>query len=146
MKKTIQLIAIILITFLSIGNAFCQNANRIKIIFGTRVHPSAEGKGCEGDKGTCFLIIYTNRTPIEDNMGVAEIGISYEGKIIFNITEDSSPAQNDENTFYVFERKEIPQEVCKELGYDRIVLQPGKYFLNKSDNSLGTALIDAEIN
>jgi hypothetical protein len=146
MKNIIKAFTLTLLFTLSLTSLFAQNANRIRIIFGTRSHPSADGKGCEGEKGICIIITTKDRDVILDNKGTSEISMNDEGKIVFNIIEDSSPAQEDENTLYLFERKEIPQEVCKELGYDRIVLQPGKYFLNKSDNSLGTAVIDAEIN
>lgn len=121
-----------------------QDALRIKVIFGTRVRPSSDGKGCDGDKGTCLIISYGQKG-LPDNPGVAEISV--EGDYIaWNILEDAAPAADYEDVFHVYEAKEIPREVCRELGYSRIVLQPGEYRLDKSENRLGKVLIKAEIN
>lgn len=130
-------------SFLSL-NCTAQDAQRIRVIFGTRVHPSSDGKGCEGDKGTCLIVSYGQKG-LPDNPGVAEISVKDEF-IEWNIIEDDAPASDFENAFHVYEPKEIPRDVCRQLGYSRIVLQPGEYRLDKSENRLGKVLIKAEIN
>lgn len=118
--------------------SFSQTNGRIRLIFGTRTHPTADGKGCEGDKGTCFLIYSTASVGkmTEPNSGVAEISIQ-EGKMIFNIVSDNSPAQADENTFYVFTDMKVPVEAARELGYNSIIIKRGQYKLDKTKNRLG---------
>lgn len=128
--------------FLSI-NCDAQDTERIRIIFGTRSHPNSDGKGCEGDKGTCLIFAMQDRVAL-DNEGVAEITVK-QNRVYWNIIEDSSPAESNENTFYVYEEKILPAELVKELGYEQIVIQPGKYYLDKSRNPLGCVILEAEI-
>ena len=129
--------------FISI-HANAQNQERIRVIFGTRTHPNSQGTGCEGDKGTCIIITLKDKVAI-DNPGIAEISVK-EGMVEWTIIEDSSPAVEDENILYVYNLKEIPKEICRELGYDNITLLPGEYYLDKSKVKLGRAEIRAEIN
>jgi hypothetical protein len=143
-KKPLFLIAFFACVFTFIfSNSFAQSGERIRLVFGTRSHPDASGTGCEGDKGICIILTLKARYASQ-NSGVGEISIE-NGNVRFNIIEDSSPAEDHENTFYVYEPKEVPQEIARELGYERIVIQPGNYYLNKSKNPLGSALLKAEM-
>lgn len=143
-KKPLFLIAFFACVFtLLFSNCSAQSGERIRFVFGTRSHPDASGTGCEGDKGICIILTFRARYAIQ-NPGVAEISIE-NGNVKINIIEDASPAEDHENTFYVYEPKEVPQEIARELGYERIVIQPGHYYLNKSKNPLGSALLKAEL-
>jgi hypothetical protein len=143
-KKPLFLIALFACVFTFIfSNSSAQSGERIRLVFGTRSHPDASGTGCEGDKGICIILTFKARYSFQ-NSGVAEISIE-NGKVLFNILEDKAPAADHENTFYVYEPKEVPQEIARELGYERIVIQPGQYYLNKSRNPLGSAILKAEL-
>jgi hypothetical protein len=123
-------------------NANAEKLTFLKVIFGTRSHPNGQGTGCEGDKGVCF--IGTANRELSGNTGYAEISV-HKNIVIFNIIEDRSPANENEETFYIYEPKEISREDCQELGYNKIILQPGEYYIDKSENKRGTIRIRADI-
>lgn len=125
-----------------IQTAEAKRFNLIKVIFGTRCHPNSTGTGCEGDKGCCF--IGSADGIVTENTGTAEISI-IKGGILLNIIEDRSPAKDYENTFYIYSPIAIPREQCTNLGYKSIILQPGKYAIDKSTNPLGKVKITATI-
>ena len=144
-KKHFSILAFfaLVFSFLSL-HVEAQDAQRIKVVFGTRARPNGTGDGCEGDKGTCIIINFRDKVAI-DNPGIAEIAVK-NNYVEWSILEDASPASEFEDVFHVYEAKEIPRDVCRELGYDRIVLLPGEYRLDKSNNRLGKVLIKADIN
>ncbi len=118
--------------------SFSQTNGRIRLVFGTRTHPTADGKGCEGDKGICFLIYTTANIgkSTEPNNGIGEVTLQ-DNKIIFNIVSDNSPAQADENIFYVYQDMKIPAEAAREFGFNSIIIKRGQYKLDKTKNRLG---------
>lgn len=137
-KKILFLLGVF--AFISLELA-AQNAERIRIIVGTRSHPSPDGKGCEGEKGFCFIFGSTNKI-VDSDAGIAEIQI-VRGQIQTNIISDPTPAESDENTFFLYEDKILPQETAEALGYSKIILRKGEYRLDKSRNPLGTVLLNA---
>lgn len=118
-----------------------QNGNRIRIIFGTRSHPNGSGDGCEGEKGIC-LIITRGGALSSERLGSGEIS-EENGRLFLNITEDPSPAMDDEKTFLVAEDKVLPEDVAQELGYNRVTIRKGTYRLDKSKNPLGSVYLNA---
>ncbi|MBK9318421.1 MAG: hypothetical protein IPM91_06090 [Bacteroidetes bacterium] len=131
------LIGIFMITTLQ---SISQTNERIRVIFGTRSRPSADGKGCEGDKGTCF--IFNTKDKVMSDVGVAEVS-EVNGRINFNIVQDPSPAGPEENVFYVHEDKVLPTETARELGYESVIIKRGEYPLDKRKNRLGTVQLIA---
>ncbi len=139
MQKSLLLITLFaLINLLQTFTCQAQTTEKIKIVFGTRSHRM--GDGCGGNKGLCIFL--NVQRPAGTDEGLAEIWIEEE-QFVINILEDQSPAMEDENTFHIYEPKEVPSEICKELGYDRIVLQPGEYRLDKNRNPLGKTIVKA---
>jgi hypothetical protein len=139
LKKSFLLSFLLLgIVMITSTLSFSQTNGRIRLVFGTRTHPTADGKGCEGDKGICFLVYTTANIgkSTEPNSGIGEVSLQ-DGKIIFNIVSDSSPAQTDENTFYVYQDMKIPAEAAREFGFNSIIIKRGQYTLDKTKNRLG---------
>jgi hypothetical protein len=128
--------------FVLTSAAHAQQQERIRIIFGTRVHPSADGKGCEGEKGICLIFTTTDIKGRSSDMGEAQLDES-NGRIVLNILKDPDPALDYENTFYVYEDKRLPSDVASAFGYREIVLKKGEYRIDKSDNPLGKVTVDA---
>jgi len=118
-----------------------QDGNRIRIIFGTRSHPNGDGTGCEGEKGICVIITRGGGLSSE-KMGSGEIS-EENGRLYLSITEDPSPAMDDENTFLVAQDKVLPTEVARELGYNRVTIRKGIFKLDKSKNPLGNVYLNA---
>lgn len=137
-KKSLFILGII--AFMSL-DASAQNAERIRFVFGTRSKPAAQGEGCDGEKGLCIRFFSSSKV-IGTGEGQAEIQI-VRGQILFNIIEDSSPAEESENIFYVYEDKLLPGEISEQLGYSKIIIRKGEYRLDKSKNRLGTVMLNA---
>lgn len=123
-------------------NLHAQSGQRIRVIFGTRVHPTSDGKGCEGEKGMCFIIIWRDQSR-SISEGTAEIQ-EMDGNLLLNIVQDPDPALDFENTFYVYEDKAIPADVAQEMGYSSITIKRGEYRLDKNKNRLGSVLLKAD--
>lgn len=137
-KKSLFILGII--AFISLESS-AQNAERIKFVFGTRSKPAAQGDGCDGLKGLCIRFTSNSKT-ISSGEGIGEVQI-LRSQLLLNIIEDSSPAEEDENTFYVYEDKTLPIEISEQLGYSKIIIRKGEYRLDKSKNRLGTVLLNA---
>lgn len=137
-KKSIFILGIM--AFISL-EASAQNAERIRFVFGTRSKPAAQGEGCDGEKGLCIRFFSSTKT-IGTGEGISEIQI-VGGQILFNIIEDSSPAEENENIFFVYEDKTLPAEISEQLGYSKIIIRKGQYRLDKSKNRLGTVMLNA---
>lgn len=137
-KKSLFILGII--AFISI-EASAQNATRIRFVFGTRSKPAAQGEGCDGEKGLCIRFFSSSKT-IGTGEGISEIQI-VRGQVLFNIVEDSSPAEENENIFYIYEDKTLPGEISEQLGYSKIIIRKGEYRLDKSKNRLGTVMLNA---
>lgn len=146
MKKPVQTLffstLFILGLLLTSNSATAQSTERIKVIIGTRSHPTADGKGCEGEKGICFIITFRDQDRLH-NSGVAEIQ-DIDGKLLLNILQDPEPAMDFENTFHVYEDKEIPADIAQEMGYSGITIRKGEYRLDKNKNRLGSVLLNAD--
>ncbi len=146
MKKPVQTLfcsTLFLLGLLFISEQIhAQSSQRIRVIFGTRVHPTSDGKGCEGEKGICFIIIWRDQSRLTSE-GTAEIQ-EVDGKILLNILQDPDPALDFENTFYVYEDKEIPADIAQEMGYSSITIKRGEYRLDKNKNRLGSVLLNAD--
>lgn len=138
-KKSLFTILFFLgIFMLSGSDSYGQTSQRIRFVFGTRSHPTNEGKGCEGDKGLCVLIYTTKDIGkiTEVNSGIAEISVEGD-QMTFNIINDNSPAERHENYFYVYNDIVVPDEGARALGYSSIIIKKGKYPLHKTRNPLG---------
>jgi len=122
-------------------DSYAQTAQRIRLIVGTRSRPSSDGKGCDGDKGFCFIFGSSNKT-IGQEAGVAEVQV-VKNQLMINMISDPSPAEANENTFYVYEDKVLPMESSEELGYSKIIIRKGQYPIDKSRNRLGSVLLNA---
>jgi hypothetical protein len=128
--------------FLTSTSVLAQQQERIKIIFGTRVHPSDDGKGCEGDKGICLIVITKDLRIQGTDLGEAQVE-EIDGHIRLSIQRDPDPVMDHENTFYLYSDKPLPPDVAMAFGYREITLKKGEYRIDKSDNPLGTIKIDA---
>lgn len=128
--------------FLTTSNVLAQQQARIKIIFGTRVHPSDDGKGCEGEKGICLIVTTKDLRTQGTALGEAQVE-EVDGHIRLSIQRDPDPAMDHENTFYLYSDKRLPADVALAFGYREIILKKGEYRIDKSDNPLGTVKIDA---
>lgn len=137
-KKSLFILGIIV--FISL-DASAQNAERIRFVFGTRSKPAAQGEGCDGEKGLCIRFFSSTKT-MGTGEGIAEIQI-VRNQVHFNIIEDSSPAEADENIFYVYEDKTLPTEISEPLGFNKIIIRKGDYRLDKSKNPLGSVMLNA---
>lgn len=137
-KKIIFILGIF--AFISL-ESYAQNAERIRFVFGTRSKPAAQGDGCDGEKGICIRLL-AKTTIIDKDLGVGEIQI-IKGQIQLNIISDPSPAESDENTFYIYEDRVLPNETAEQLGYSKIIIRKGEYRLDKSKNRLGTVMLNA---
>ena len=137
-KKIIFILGIF--AFLSI-ESYAQNADKIRFVFGTRSKPAAIGDGCDGEKGLCIRFHGRTKT-VETGEGIAEVQ-TVRGQLEFNIINDSSPAEENENIFYVYEDKILPQEIAEQLGFSKIIIRKGEYRLDKSRNRLGTVMLNA---
>ena len=137
-KKIIFILGIF--AFLSL-ESYAQNAERIKFVFGTRSKPAAVGDGCDGEKGLCIRFHGRTKT-VETGEGIAEVQ-TVQGQLEFNIINDSSPAEENENIFYVYEDKILPQEIAEQLGFSKVTVRKGEYRLDKSRNRLGTVMLNA---
>ncbi|MBK9637075.1 MAG: hypothetical protein IPO63_04390 [Bacteroidetes bacterium] len=126
--------------FLSL-ESYAQNAERIRFVFGTRSKPAAIGEGCDGEKGLCIRFFSSSKT-IGTGEGIAEVQ-TVRGQLQLNIINDNSPAEENENIFYVYEDKVLPQEIAEQLGFSRVIIRKGEYRLDKSRNRLGTVLLNA---
>lgn len=131
------LIGIFMVTTLQ---SISQTNDRIRFIFGTRSRPSADGKGCEGDKGLCVILNLKDK--VMPDMGLAEVQ-EVNGRLLLNILQDPSPAGPDENVFYVYEDKVLPAEIAGALGYDSVIIEKGEYPLDKRKNRLGAVQLIA---
>lgn len=140
--STLFILGLFTILPTSSSNASDPRIFGIRIIFGTRSHPSADGKGCEGDKGLCFIVSRNDKT-MDPQAGLADIEVR-DGKIFWNIVQDPEPALDYENTFYVYEDKVVPADIAQELGYSSITIRKGEYRLDKSKNRLGSILLNAD--
>lgn len=122
---------------LSTLHSAAQSSQRIRVVFGTRTHPTADGKGCEGEKGICFLIyVIKDRISTEPNSGVGEVVVEGQ-QLTLNIISDTSPAEYDEQFFHVYRDIAVPADAARALGYTSITIKKGRYPLNKSRNPLG---------
>ncbi|CAN5501295.1 hypothetical protein BH11BAC2_BH11BAC2_01920 [soil metagenome] len=137
-RKIIFLIALV-VGFCAIASTtiYAQSNDRIKIIIGLRSHANWLGYDCEGNKGMCFAVNVFNRNVNISNSGIGEISITGD-KMLLNILEDSSPATNSENYFYVYEDKILESAIAEQLGYTTITIKKGTYPLNKSKNRFGS--------
>ncbi len=137
-KKIIFILGIF--AFLSL-ESFAQTNGKIRLIFGTRSHPNASGDGCDPDKGIC-LIFGSSTKIVDPTLGIAEIQFE-RGQLKFNIISDPSPAEGNENIFFVYEDKILPQESSEQLGFSKVIVRKGEYRLDKSRNRLGTVMLNA---
>ncbi|MBK7966614.1 MAG: hypothetical protein IPK10_15970 [Bacteroidetes bacterium] len=137
-KKIIFILGIF--AFLSL-ESYAQNAERIRFVFCTRSKPAANGDGCDGEKGLCIRFFSSSKT-IGTGEGIAEVQ-TIRGQLQLNIITDNSPAEENENTFYVYEDKILPQEIAEQLGFSRVTIRKGEYRLDKSRNRLGTVMLNA---
>ncbi len=137
-KKIIFILGIF--AFLSI-ESYAQNAERIRFVFGTRSKPAAIGDGCDGEKGLCIRFFSSSKT-IGTGEGIAEVQ-TVRGQLQLNIISDTSPAEENENIFYVYEDKILPQEIAEQLGFSKVTIRKGEYRLDKSRNRFGTVLLNA---
>lgn len=137
-KKIIFILGIF--AFLSL-ESYAQNAERIRFVFGTRSKPAAIGDGCDGEKGLCIRFFSSSKT-VGTGEGIAEVQ-TVRGQLQLNIISDTSPAEENENIFYVYEDKTLPQEIAEQLGFSKITIRKGEYRLDKSRNRLGTVMLNA---
>ena len=137
-KKIIFILGIF--AFLSL-ESYAQNAERIRFVFGTRSKPAAMGDGCDGVKGLCIRFFSSSKT-VGTGEGIAEVQ-TVRGQLQLNIISDTSPAEENENIFYVYEDKTLPQEIAEQLGFSKIIIRKGEYRLDKSRNRLGTVMLNA---
>ncbi|MFM8432814.1 MAG: hypothetical protein ACKOA1_08465 [Bacteroidota bacterium] len=149
MKNSFLFSALLVLILLS----FTQQAQAVKITFGTKCHPDGNG-ACVGERGIC-LIIEIKKNPglarqadisnvLGDDMGYADLNMVSGNQVRLDVlAQRSDVTLSDE--FIIEEPVVLNSEVSADLGHAKVVLLPGVYRVDYGMLPFGSIVIPVAV-
>lgn len=149
MKNRFLFTSLFMMIFLSLT----QQAQAVKITFGTKCHPDGNG-ACVGERGICLIIEIKKNNSLArhadpspylgDDMAYGEMTMISASEVRLDVLSQHSDVELN-GEFIIEQPVVLNSEISGDLGYSKVVLLPGVYQVIYGSSPLGSVDISVAI-